>query len=91
VTNTLAYYGQSQLTIVKIFILYMSKTSSMEQHIFKLSPIIEGATEKVSQLIMSLKSNFNRIFYFNAQKCIFELHRNVKTISNLYNYNILVF
>ncbi len=32
----------------------------MEQHVFKLSLIIEGASEKVSQLIMPKKSIYNK-------------------------------
>ena len=42
----------------------------MEQHIFAFSLIIEGTTEKVLQLIMPLKSTYNRNFGFIKQKIV---------------------
>ncbi len=35
----------------------------IDQHVFYLSLIIEGATEKVSQFMMSLKSIYNKNFF----------------------------
>jgi hypothetical protein len=42
-----------------------------EQHIFVFSLIIEGTTEKVLQLIMPVKSIYNRNFGFIEQKNVF--------------------
>ncbi len=39
-----------------------NKTLSLEEHIFMLSLITEGATEKVSQFVMSLKSIHKKDF-----------------------------
>ncbi len=49
--------------------------------------IIEGATENVSQFIMPLISKK----VFSKEQKLLEHGRKVKTISNLYNYNIFVF
>jgi hypothetical protein len=38
----------------------LSKERKMEQHMFKLSLITEGASEKVLQLILLLKSIYNK-------------------------------
>ncbi len=43
----------------------------MEQHAFLFRLIIEGATEKVLQLIMQLKSICNKNHNFNKQKMDF--------------------
>jgi hypothetical protein len=59
----------------------------MEKHDFKLSVIIEGAAENVSQFIILLKSIYDKKLCFSKQKCIFEHCRKVMTINNLYNYN----
>ncbi len=44
--------------------------------------IIEGATEKVLQFTMLLKSIYNKNFGVIGQECIFEDYREVKTIKN---------
>ncbi len=43
----------------------------MEQNVFAFSLITEGPTEKVSQLIMPLKSIFNHNLSFVEQKMYF--------------------
>jgi hypothetical protein len=43
----------------------------MEQPIFKLTLIIEGAPEKVSQFKLPLKSIYSKKICFNQLKCIF--------------------
>jgi hypothetical protein len=43
----------------------------MEQHIVRLSLISEGATEKVSQMAILLKSVYNKNLCFNEQKMNF--------------------
>jgi hypothetical protein len=45
---------------------------TMDQHAFAFSLIIEGATEKVLQFIMPLKSIYKQNLGFIEQKCIFE-------------------
>jgi hypothetical protein len=40
----------------------------MEQHVFYISLIIEGATEKVLQFKMPFKSIYNKNLGFNEQK-----------------------
>ncbi len=44
----------------------------MEQHIFYLSLITEGATDKESHFDVQMKSFEIKNFSFNDQKCIFE-------------------
>jgi hypothetical protein len=52
----------------------------IRQHIFfTFSLIIEGATEKVTQFKMSLKSIYTKNFGFLEQKNIFEHYRKVNT------------
>jgi len=51
----------------------------MERHVFGFSLIIEGATEKVLQFTMPLKSYHIRNIGFNEQKCIFEHPGKVET------------
>jgi hypothetical protein len=48
---------------------------------FKLSLIKEGATEKVSQFILPLKSIYNKTFCLITQNVFFEIYRKVKSIS----------
>ncbi len=43
----------------------------MNNTFINLLLIIEGATEKVSQFVMTLKSICNKNIYFVEQKCIF--------------------
>jgi len=45
--------------------------SIMEQHIFAFRLIIEGATDKVLQFIMQLKSIYNKNLGFIEQKMYF--------------------
>jgi hypothetical protein len=45
--------------------------TTMEQHVFAFSLIIEGATEKVLQLIMPLQSIYNQNLGFVEQKMYF--------------------
>jgi hypothetical protein len=47
--------------------------SPSSQHIFELLWIIEGATEKVSQIIMLLESKHNKNHCFNEYECVFGL------------------
>jgi hypothetical protein len=54
----------------------------MEQHIFMLSLIIEGATENVSQFEIPLKLMYNKNVCFNEQNVHVEHCREVKTIKN---------
>ncbi len=53
--------------------------------LFNLSLIIEGTTEKVWKVIMSLKSTQNRNFYYNELKCMFEHCKKVKIKSQYYD------
>jgi hypothetical protein len=62
----------------------------MEQNVLKLSLIMEGTTEKVSQFTMLIKSIYNKNVRFDEQKCTLEYFRKVQTINNLYNHNIFV-
>ncbi len=56
----------------------------MEQHVFLYSFIIEGATEKVLQLIMLLKLIYNKnLGFVETKKCILEHYSEVQTIINL--------
>ncbi len=55
----------------------------MEQHIFAFWLIIEGATEKVLQFIMQLKSIFNKTWVSLNKKFIFEHYREVQTRKSL--------
>jgi hypothetical protein len=50
---------------------------------FAFSLIIEGATEKVLQFIMPLKSIYNKNLGFVEEKCIFVHYREVLTFKNL--------
>ncbi len=60
----------------------------MEQCVFEIvSLIIEGATEKVSQFLMPIKSFYEKCF--NEQKSIFEHCQIVKTRNNIYFLNAL--
>ncbi len=45
---------------------------------FTFALIVEGATEKVFQFVMTLKTIYNKNFGFIEQKCIFENYRMVK-------------
>ncbi len=45
----------------------------MGQLVYTLTLIIEGATEKVLQFQMMLKSIYNKNFGFNEKKCIFKI------------------
>jgi hypothetical protein len=56
-----------------------------------LSLIIEGATEKISQFVITLKSIRNKNVYFVEQKCIFENCEEAETFNNLKTYNSFVF
>jgi hypothetical protein len=56
------YHGQKFYNI--------TSWSELKQHFFKLSLIVEGATEKVLQ--MPLKKTHNKNFSFNKLKCIVE-------------------
>ncbi len=56
-----------------------------------LSQMIEGTTEKVTDIIMPLKSVYDKNFCFNAQICIYELRTKIKTMNNYYGYNITFF
>jgi hypothetical protein len=51
-------------------------------HFFAFSLIIEGATEKVLQFIMPLKSICNQNLGFVEKICTFEHYREVQTIKN---------
>ncbi len=63
----------------------------MEQNVFKLSLIIEGATEKVSQFTMLIKSIYNKNVLFLRTKMHFlSTLEKVQTINNLCNHNIFV-
>jgi hypothetical protein len=53
-----------------------------EQHIFAFSLNIECTTEKVLQLILLLKTIYNKNLSFIEQKCIFEHYREVQSIKN---------
>jgi hypothetical protein len=55
---------------------YMSK-----MHVFTISLVVEGTTEKVPQFIMPQKVIYNRNVYLNESKCIFEHCRKVKIIT----------
>ncbi len=57
----------------------------------KLSLIIEGAAEKVSQFKMEMKTNDRINFCFNEQNFIFENYKKVETINNHHNDIIFVF
>ncbi len=59
----------------------------MEQQVFTLSLITEGATEKALQFTMSLKSVYIKNLGFNGHKCNL-LTIKVETINYLYNYMI---
>ena len=48
-------------------------------HLFTFSLIIDGATEKVLQFMMPLKSIRNKNFGFMEQKCIFDNYSKVVT------------
>jgi hypothetical protein len=50
-----------------------------QQQVFTYSLIIVGATEKVLQFRISLKSIYDKNFGFMEQKCIFENCIKVKT------------
>jgi hypothetical protein len=60
----------------------------MEQHNLKLSSIIEGATEKISQFKMLFKLIYSTRFCFSEQNVFLEDSKKVKAISNLYINNI---
>jgi hypothetical protein len=63
----------------------------MEQNVFKLSLIIEGTTEKVSQFMMPIKSIYNKNILFLRTKMHFlSTLEKVQTINNLCNDNIFV-
>jgi hypothetical protein len=49
---------------------------------------MEGSTEKVLQLIIELKSIYNKNLDFVKQKCIFEHYREVQTRKSLLIYII---
>jgi hypothetical protein len=51
VTNTLDYYN----------------AELMEQHVFQLPLVIDGATEEESQVMMTLMSIYNKKLSFNEQ------------------------
>jgi hypothetical protein len=53
------------------------KITKMEQHIFKFSLTIDGATEKVSLLKMPLELIYNKKL-FKRTKCIFEITERFK-------------
>jgi hypothetical protein len=55
----------------------------MELRIFAFSLIIEGATEKVLQFIMRLKSIYNKNFGFVEQKMYFEHYREFQARKSL--------
>ncbi len=57
---------------------------------FAFSLIIEGATDKVLQSIITLKSVNNKNIRFNAQKRFFEHYRENQTIKNL-SIDIIIF
>ncbi len=52
----------------------------MMQHIFGLSLIIEGATDKKSQIVMLINPIGNLNLSSNEQKCIFEHCIKVKKV-----------
>jgi len=52
--------------------------------LFTLSLIVEGTTKKVSQLLKTLMSFFNKNICFDKQKCIFEHCRKVELIKNIF-------
>jgi len=74
-----------QQNFLKYFI-QLTLQASIEQYVFRLLLIKGGATEKVSQFIMLLKSIYIKDFCFNKQKCFFDHGTKVKTIINLHNY-----
>jgi hypothetical protein len=49
----------------------------MEQHIFILQLIIEGATEKVSQFIAPMKEIYNKNIHLGIGGCIFECYSKI--------------
>jgi hypothetical protein len=57
----------------------MFEVANGAPHFKTFSLIIEGATEKVSQLIKPLKSIYNKIICFKELKCILKHFRIVKT------------
>jgi hypothetical protein len=57
-----------------------STTYKWNSTFFAFSLIIEGATEKVLQFTMPLKSIYNKKLGFANKKCIFEHYREVPTI-----------
>ncbi len=60
-------------------------TKVMEQRVFLFSLIIEGATEKVFQFKMPLKSTYNRNFGFIEQKMYSLTLRRVSSKKNSIN------
>ncbi len=66
--------------MIIILIEYFVK---MEQHVFAFSLIIEGATDKVMQLIMPLKSIYNQNFGFVEQKMDFRTFQRGSSIKKL--------
>jgi hypothetical protein len=54
---------------------------------FTLALIVDG-TEKLSQFMRLLKSIYRKNACYDEQKCIFEHFRNVKLITNLFNFTI---
>jgi hypothetical protein len=58
----------------------MKKNINGTAYFFTFSFIIEGAAEKVLQIIMSMNSIYNKNFHFNEEKCIFEPYGKVKNI-----------
>ncbi len=62
----------------------------MEHRIFSLSFIIEGTTEKLLQFKMPMEAICYKNFCFKDQNVIFNTIEKVKTMNNLYNYNIFL-
>ncbi len=67
--------------------LFVVKLKVMEQYFFAFSLIIEGTTEKVSQIIMPLKSIYNRNVSFIEQKLYFWTLRRVSSKKNPINWH----
>jgi hypothetical protein len=60
-------------------------------HFKTFSLIIEGATEKVLQLIKPLKSIYNKSICFKEQKCILKHFRIVKTAFSMSLKKLVMF
>jgi hypothetical protein len=74
-------YGFLFTTFNNFCLQQMTKDQVKEQHVFWLHMMIEGATEKVLQFQMLLKSIYSQNLCYNEQKCIFEHCKKVKTIN----------